>query len=88
MAIYLVCVPEDKLQPIRGKLKDLSETLDSTHLWGGVFFLSSKLSSVEIASQLEIMPSGLGIVIPFEISSSSGRARSEIIQWLRSRDDS
>lgn len=90
MALYLVCLPEDKVQSTQEKLEEKSKSrdLDFIHLWGGVFLVMSRRSSMEIARQLEIAPSGLGIVSKFQIEFSAGRARGEVIQWLRAREES
>ena len=91
MPLYLVCVPTptDSSDPadsdFNEKLSSVPRLSEHVELWDGVYFLDARVSSNEIAEDLGIVPSGLGLVIPVAPGSVSGRAKKSSVDWIKAR---
>ena len=100
MPLYLVCAPPPNSESspadkttgaprdssaIGKNLEDSSRIKNHFKVWDTAYFVSAKLSVNEVANELGIHPEGLGLVVPLEMGSISGRASSNAVQWLQAR---
>ena len=91
MPLYLVCAPTptDSSNPsdsdFNEKLKSVPRLSEHVKLWDGVYFVDARASSNEIAEDLGIFPTGLGMVVPVDPGSITGRAKKLSVEWLKAR---
>lgn len=91
MPLYLVCVPTstDSSDPSNSdfneKLRSIPRLSEHVKLWDGAYFLDARVSANEIAEDLGIFPSGLGMVLPVAPGSITGRAKKLSVDWIKAR---
>lgn len=83
MPLYLVCIPPG--DPNSSNLTDLLEPFESISIWENVYFVGAKVSANELATKLGVLPNGLGLVVPMELGSLSGRASMDAVEWIKAR---